>query len=92
MGVAPTRDSNPLELSEPEMRALVEAAMVRIVRHIESLPDQPAANTDGAVELARSLVESAPQQGGDVDELPDLLFAGHCGGKTDDLPDFCARG
>jgi aromatic-L-amino-acid decarboxylase len=70
----PTRESNPLELSAEAMRGLVEAAMTRIVRHIESLPEQPSADTEGAVELARSLVEPAPENGREVEELLDLLF------------------
>ncbi len=64
----------PLELTGPEMRALVDAAMARIVVHLESLPEQPAFDLDGATELARSLVESMPEQGTPLEELLDLVF------------------
>jgi aromatic-L-amino-acid decarboxylase len=74
MDAHPTRDTNPLELSGDAMRGLVDAAMERIVRHIESLPEQKAADTEGAIELARSLVEPAPEQGDDPEILLDLLF------------------
>jgi aromatic-L-amino-acid decarboxylase len=63
-----------LELTGPEMRALVDAAMARIVVHLESLPEQPAFDLDGATELARSLVESMPEQGAPPEELLDLVF------------------
>ncbi len=69
------RETNPLELSAGEMRALVDAAMARIVEHIESLPEQPSADTAGAVEVARSLAEAMPPEVGvPADELLDLLF------------------
>src|SRR5687768_11166305 len=64
----------PLEPSGEEMRALVAAAMERIVRHVESLPGQPAAVTEGGAELARALREPLPQTGAPLSELLDLLF------------------
>jgi aromatic-L-amino-acid/L-tryptophan decarboxylase len=66
--------SNPLELSGDDMRALVELAMERIARHIDSLPTQPAAHVDGAAELARSLMEPLPERGSDFGGMLDLLF------------------
>lgn len=69
------RLSNPLELSAAEMRTLVEAALGRIVDHIESLPSQLSADTVGAVEVARSLAEPVPPEAGAaIDDLLDLLF------------------
>jgi aromatic-L-amino-acid decarboxylase len=65
---------HPLELSAPEMRALVEAALGRIVAHIESLPAQTVSDTRGGDALARSLVESLPETGAPVSGLLDLLF------------------
>jgi aromatic-L-amino-acid decarboxylase len=56
------------------MRALIDAAARRIVEYIESLPHQPSADTEGGVELARSLVEPLPQTGRPYEELLDLLF------------------
>ncbi|MDX1644888.1 MAG: aminotransferase class I/II-fold pyridoxal phosphate-dependent enzyme [Thermoanaerobaculia bacterium] len=68
------RASNPLELSPEAMRQLVDAAMARLVPLLESLPRQPAADTEGGVEVARSLIESAPESGRPLDEILDLLF------------------
>ena len=71
----PDRSSNPLELSAERMRSLVDAAMERIVEHVESLPEQPSAATEGGVELARELLEPvAPEDGVPEGELLDLLF------------------
>jgi aromatic-L-amino-acid decarboxylase len=64
----------PLEPSTAEMRAWVEAALDRILPHLESLPAQPAAAVEGAVELARSLAEPLPVSGTPLPELLDLLF------------------
>lgn len=67
-------DAWPLEPSGDEMRSLVDAAMERIVRHIASLPEQPAAVTEGGAELARSLAEELPEEGTPFEDLLDLLF------------------
>jgi aromatic-L-amino-acid decarboxylase len=67
-------ENRDLELSGEAFRALVESAVDRIVRHVESLPRQPAADTAGGEALARSLVEPLPQTGRPVAELLDLLF------------------
>lgn len=64
----------PLEPDGAEMRRLADAAVERIVRHIESLPEQPSADLRGAAELARSLAEPMPEQGSAFDGLLDLLF------------------
>jgi aromatic-L-amino-acid decarboxylase len=66
--------AHPLELSAAEMREMVEAALARIVPHVDSLADQPAAATGGAVELARSLAEPLPEEGTPFPALLDLLF------------------
>src|SRR5438034_534960 len=63
-----------LELPPERMRALVDRAMDRIVRHVESLPRQPAADVEGAAELARSLAEPLPEDGAPFEELLALLF------------------
>jgi len=63
-----------LELSSEQMRSLVEMATDAIVRHIESLPTQPSASTEGGAQLARSLIEDMPQEGTSPRELLDLLF------------------
>lgn len=63
-----------LELSEHAMRSMVDQAMARLLPHLESLPEQPALDLDGADELALSLVEPMPQMGTDLEPLLDLLF------------------
>ncbi len=66
----------PLELSGEEMRGLVDAAMERIARHVDSLPRQPAAHTDLAAgaALARRLAEPLPERGAPFETLLALLF------------------
>ena len=68
------RDIKELELSSKDMRALVDQAMDRIVRHIESLPAQPVSDVTGGEQLARSMVEGMPEDGTSYAELLDLLF------------------
>lgn len=65
---------HPLELSGDEMRRLVEAAMERIARHVDTLPEQPASSTEGGLRLARSLAEPLPKRGTPFPKLLDLLF------------------
>ena len=67
-------DRFPLEPDAAEMRQLVEAAMARIVAHIESLPSQPAQNVEGATEYARTLVEPLPKHGTPYESLLGALF------------------
>lgn len=64
----------PLEPDAREMHRLVDAAMRRIVAHIESLPEQPAVNIDDATEFARTLVEPLPREGASYEALLDFLF------------------
>ena len=66
--------SPELEPAGPEIRRLVELAVDRIVAHIESLPDQPSADVEGALELARSLSEPLPETPTPYPDLLDLLF------------------
>jgi aromatic-L-amino-acid decarboxylase len=67
-------DQHPLELSGPDMRALVQAALDRIVAHIESLPTQTVSDTRGGFALAESLAEALPETGTPAAELLDLFF------------------
>ena len=66
--------SFPLEPDAQAFRALVEGALERLVPFLTSLPEQNATSTDDGVALARSLVESAPEEGAAFDELLDLVF------------------
>src|SRR5712691_3610058 len=63
-----------LEPDAREMRRLLDAAIDRIIAHIDSLPSQPAANVEGATEFARTLVEKLPRRGEEYDKLLDFLF------------------
>ncbi|MSR06451.1 MAG: aminotransferase class V-fold PLP-dependent enzyme [Gemmatimonadetes bacterium] len=63
-----------LEPSADEMRRLARLAMDRIVEHIETLPTQPAADTAGGADLARSLKDALPELGSPFEELLDLLY------------------
>ncbi len=56
------------------MRRLVDEAMRRITAHITSLPQQPAGNTEGAAEYARTLIESMPRSATPYETLLDQLF------------------
>jgi aromatic-L-amino-acid/L-tryptophan decarboxylase len=50
-----------LEPSAADMRSMIGAAGDFLVEFIERLPDAPAADLDGAMEVARKLRESAPE-------------------------------
>ena len=63
-----------LEPDGAEMHRLVDEAMKRIVAHIESLPQQPAGNVDGAAEFSRGLIETIPKRGVAYETLLDQLF------------------
>ncbi|MGH9369081.1 MAG: pyridoxal phosphate-dependent decarboxylase family protein [Thermoanaerobaculia bacterium] len=67
-------EDRSLELSGENLARLIDAAAQRILRHLESLPRQPAADTEGGAALARSLREPLPETGRPVEELLDLLF------------------
>ena len=63
-----------LEPSLADMYSLVDQAMQHITAHIDSLPDQPAANTEGGAHLARSLRESLPEHGQAYADILETLF------------------
>lgn len=68
-------DQRPLEPSADEMRRLVDAAVDRIVEHVQSLPRQPSNELEGSLELGRSLVEERiPTEAAPLEELLALLF------------------
>ena len=64
----------PLELPATVMRAMVELSMERIVRHIETLPEQPIHAVVGGKKLARALREPMPERGVSFERLLRLLF------------------
>lgn len=65
---------SPLEPSAAEFRAMVEAALERVLHHLETLPEQPADGSAGGLELARALAEPLPTAGTPLPELLDLVF------------------
>jgi aromatic-L-amino-acid decarboxylase len=74
MRPATTGEDRSLELEGEALRSLIDAAADRILAHIASLPQQPAANSGGGAALARSLVEPMPETGRPAEELLDFLF------------------
>ncbi len=65
---------HPLEPGADEMRAMLSKAAARIVEHVSSLADQPAAYLGDGRAGARALAEPLPRSGTDYDELLELLF------------------
>jgi aromatic-L-amino-acid decarboxylase len=63
-----------MEPSPDEMRAMLARVSERVIEHVASLPDQPAAYHEGGREGARALVEGLPEEGTELDPLLDLLF------------------
>ena len=54
---------------------MVDSAMRRIVAHIESLPQQPCSNVEGAIEDSRKLIDWQPPSGGEsFESLLDFIF------------------
>jgi aromatic-L-amino-acid/L-tryptophan decarboxylase len=67
-------EDRSLEISGESLARLIDAAKERVLAHIESLPRQPSADTEGGVALAQSLIEPLPREGRPYEELLDLLF------------------
>ncbi|MCG8456801.1 MAG: pyridoxal-dependent decarboxylase [Holophagales bacterium] len=65
---------SPLELSPQEMRELAHLAVERVVEHVASLPEQPASDYGGAVDVAGSLIEPMPRAGEPPERILDRLF------------------
>ena len=63
-----------LELSEEQMRTMVDDAMDRIVAFIQSLPEQPSFDLEGAEQMARSLIEPLPERGEPYADLVERVF------------------
>jgi aromatic-L-amino-acid/L-tryptophan decarboxylase len=67
-------DMRELELTPDSMRSLVDQAMVRVIKHIQTLDCQSLSDVSDAEDLARSVVESMPEGGTSFAEILDLLF------------------
>lgn len=70
----PPAAPEPLEPDGDGIRRMMDRVLPRLVRYLETLPDQPAGGTEGGVELARALVESMPEDGSPLEELLELVF------------------
>ena len=64
----------PLEISEAQLRDMVDQATREIVRHVASLPTQPMHATRGGKKLARSLRETMPEGAAPFEALLRQLF------------------
>lgn len=65
----------PLEPSSDELRSLLSEATDYVVRHLESIADQPSHDVAQSERIAASLHESrAPEEARSFGELLDLLF------------------
>ena len=63
-----------LEPSADDMRSMIDLAADRIIAHIASLPEQPAAAVEEGAAVARALAEALPEAGTPFPELLELLF------------------
>ena len=59
----------PLDPAPQDMRAMGEAALDYLIGYIHGLDNAPADATEVAIDLARDLRATAPERGGDFDEL-----------------------
>ncbi len=59
----------PLDPKPDDMRAMGEAAVEFLIEFIHGLDDAPAQNVEDALDLARSLRASPPEEGGSFDEV-----------------------
>ena len=67
-------DDMSLELSSQQLRELVDQAMQRLSLFLDTLPEQPTSNLDGAEQIARSVSEPLPESGVLAEEVLDQLF------------------
>ncbi len=67
-------DPASLDFSGDDMYAMGENVLRRVVDHLTSLDQQPAAGDVDAAELCRALREGPPEQGTSLDDLLDPFF------------------
>src|SRR5436190_1539113 len=80
--------NHPLEPSADEMRAMGESALGFLIRFIETLPDQPASDMNGALDLARSLREPLPETSSNFGELLRVVEEGAAKGFNTTGPGY----
>ena len=59
----------PLDPSPEQMRAMGEAALKYVIGFIHGLDEAPAQNVEGALEAARRLAASPPEEGGSFEDV-----------------------
>ena len=59
----------PLDPKPDDMRAMGEAAVEFLIDFIHGLEDAPTSDVEGAIDLARSLRASPPEEGGSFAEV-----------------------
>jgi aromatic-L-amino-acid decarboxylase len=80
----------PLEPTLEEMREIGQAALSYVVEFIRNLPDAPAADTDGAIEVARTFREPAPDDGQPFDAVLERVARGAAKGFNPAGPGYLA--
>src|SRR6267142_2857547 len=65
----PRKPRWPLEPVSGDLRRLIDACAAYVVAHIDSLPEQPSFDVDGAAELASTFDEPAPDQGRPIEAI-----------------------
>ncbi len=68
------QNGNELEWSGEEMRAVVDRVMRRVAEHIDTLPQQPASNSEEGSRVAQELAEKLPENGQPLDDLLRTVF------------------
>src|SRR6266850_7614144 len=59
----------PLEPVSSELRHLIDACSAFVLDHIDSLPEQPSFDVEGAGEIAATFDEPAPEQGRSIESI-----------------------
>ena len=67
-------DAPSLELSEAEMRDLLQRAGEAVIKHVASLSSQPVHGVKGGPKIAKSLKDTLPERGTPVERLLRTLF------------------
>src|SRR6059036_1960056 len=65
----PRKPGWPLEPVSTELRRLIDACADYVVAHIDSLPDQPSFDVEGAADLASTFDEPAPDEGRPIEAV-----------------------
>src|SRR5467141_3242813 len=65
----PRKPGWPLEPVSGDLRQIIDACAAYVVAHIDSLPEQPSFDVDGAAELASTFDEPAPDQGRPIEAI-----------------------